>query len=477
MSFAACGVATAWLLSNSLFGYALIGGANGPRWKQPVVNFELQFPAPPSVLLDGSVDYYKSFENALMLWNEQLRDLRFTWNENGNPRDGDGITQASIQNTIYGSSFGSSTLAVTLIGHRDPADSTRYVEADIVFNGNRTFNSYRGLYGGGTDFHRVALHELGHVLGLDHPDENGQKDVEAIMNSTTTKFDHLMPDDIAGAQSLYGRPANAPDAVGNGHVANISTRVQVGTGAHVMIGGFIIQNATKPVLIRAIGPSLAASGVNGTLPDPALELHNGAGDLIGYNDNWKDNSAQAQLISSTGAAPSNDKESAIYANLAPGNYTAIVSGTNSSTGVGLVEVYDLAQTTGKIVNISTRGQIGTDENVLIGGFILTGPQAVRVVVRAIGPSLAGAIPDALRDPTLELHDSNGATLQSNDNWADADLASQGYPISGVGLNPSDSRESALQAYLAPGNFTAIVRGKNNSTGVGLVEVYDIGPPD
>jgi hypothetical protein len=252
--------------------------------------------------------------------------------------------------------------------------------------------------------------------------------------------------------------------------------VQVGTDAHVMIGGFIVQNASKPVLVRALGPSLTANGVAGALADPVLELHDGSGNTIATNNNWKDDAAQAQQISATGIAPTNDKESAIYRTLAAGNYTAVVSGNNGVTGIGLVEVYDLAQTSGKVANISTRAVVGTAEDVLIGGFIVTGPQSVRTMVRAIGPSLRSSIPDALSDPMLELHDANGGLLASNDDWQNTD-GSSAIAVEGSGIAPRDSKESAVIAEVQPGNFTAVVRGKNNATGVGLVEVYDIGRPD
>jgi hypothetical protein len=468
---------------------SVVGSANawapiGAKWFEPTLQMHLNFPAPQFPLRDGSLTYYRSFENALQLWNEQLRDFQFTWSEDGVPQNGNGMTEASMQTSVYSYGFGAGVLAVTFLNY----SNGRMQEADVVFNVNQyTFDSYFGFKGNGQDFHRIAIHELGHVLGLDHPDQNHPEvgyvaprpPPDAVMNSIETKFDVLQDDDIAGGQALYGARANAPASAGNGHVANISTRVQVGTDTHVMIGGFIVVNASKPVLVRALGPSLAGSGVSGALADPVLELHDKNGSVIATNNNWKENPAQAQLISSTGAAPSNDLESAIYANLTPGNYTAVVSGNNRATGVGLVEVYDLAQTSGKIANISTRADVGTDENVLIGGFILTGPQAVRVMIRGIGPSLASqGVDGALADPTLEVHDANGGLLASNDDWVSwqTNDPTMYYAIQDSGVSPTNSKESALIAYLAPGNFTAIVRGKNNGTGVGLVEVYDIGPP-
>lgn len=467
---AALGAACLLSATDSVRAYARLNG--NPQWNQPTLPVVLQFPAPPFVLTDGSVNYYNSFENALSLWNEQMRDFQFTWTEEAPGAtqfsDGNRRTEVSMQAKIYNRDFDSGTLAVTLLNYQNG----RMVEADVIFNvSSRKFDSYRGFKGLGEDFHRVALHELGHVLGLDHPDEATPKQsVASIMNANVSGIDHLLTDDIQGAQAIYGAAPNAPAAsAGNGRVANISTRVRVGTGGSVMIGGFIIQEATKPVLIRALGPSLAGF-VNGPLPDPTLELHNGNGDTITANNNWKDNPAQAQAIAATGIAPKNDLESAIYANLPAGAYTAVVSGTNGTSGVGLVEVYDLAQPTGKIGNIATRAQVGAGDDVLIGGFIVGGPQAVRVIVRAIGPSLSAFLPDYLRDPTLELRNGNGELLQANDDWDQTN-----YALADSGLAPKNGLESAVLAYLAPGNFTAIVRGKNNSTGIGLVEIYDVPP--
>ena len=256
-------------------------------------------------------------------------------------------------------------------------------------------------------------------------------------------------------------------------VVNIATRLQVRTGENVLIGGIIITgNAPKVVIVRAIGPSLSAFGISGALQDPILELHNGSNVLI--NDDWRTgNPNQEQIIRDTGIPPTDDRESAIVVGPDPGSYTAIVRGKNDATGIALVEVYDLgtasldASGTARLADISTRGFVDTGDNVMIGGFQIR-RQTTRVVVRAIGPSLSAfGISGALQDPTLALKDANGATLISNDDWQ------QGQPaeIQQAGLAPTDTRESALIATLAPGDYTAIVSGKNNTTGVALVEVY------
>jgi hypothetical protein len=242
----------------------------------------------------------------------------------------------------------------------------------------------------------------------------------------------------------------------------------VQTGDNVGIGGFIITGtAPKQVLVRGIGPSLTAFGVPDALADPVLEL---AGIT---NDNWMD--TQGPAILATGLAPTNDLESAILVTLNPGQYTAILKGKNNGTGVGLVEVYDLAQAVAsKLANLSTRAFVSTGSNVVIAGFILGGNSGnASIVLRGIGPSLTGfGVPNALANPTLELRNSNGALLSSNDDWQDD--PAQAAIISAAGLAPTNTLESGIAATLSPGLYTALLAGLNNGTGIGLVEVYDLG---
>ena len=256
-----------------------------------------------------------------------------------------------------------------------------------------------------------------------------------------------------------------------GQPLNISTRLDVLTGDNVAIAGFIISGTTpKEVLIRGIGPSLGSVNIANPLADPTLELHSGSVTLA-FNDNWKD-TQQAEIMATT-LQPSADAESAILIILDPGAYTVIVAGKNKATGVGLAEIYDLnSDEQSKLANISTRGFVGTGDNVMIGGFIIGGVTggSSRIVVRGIGPSLSGlGVAGALENPTLEIFDGNGASVASNDDWQD----SQGSQIQAVGLAPSDSRESAILAVLPSGAYTSILRGANNTTGVGLVEAYNV----
>jgi plastocyanin len=264
-------------------------------------------------------------------------------------------------------------------------------------------------------------------------------------------------------------PTPTPDPTVPAQALNISTRVEALTGDQVPIGGFIVTGPDpKRVILRAIGPSLADAGVSNPLADPVMELHASDSSLITTNDNWKD--SDEANIEATGLAPVNDLESAIVTTLDPGSYTAVVTGKNGGTGVSLVEAYDLDQPAdSQLGNISTRGFVGTNEDVMIGGFILGGGGAdTTVVARGIGPSLTDfGVTDALPDPTLELHDAFGVLIQSNDNWKD----DQQTDIEATGLQPSNDLESAVLATLAPGAYTAIVTGSGGVTGVALVEVY------
>jgi hypothetical protein len=262
-------------------------------------------------------------------------------------------------------------------------------------------------------------------------------------------------------------PSPTPAAVRE--VQNISTRVVVGTGENVAIGGFIVTGSgAKRVIVRAIGPSLANFGVAGALQDPTLELFDGAGSMIAFNDDWSA-SGQNQEIAAL-LPPANGVEAAIIAALTPGNYTALLRGYENGTGIALVEVYDLDQgAPSRLANISTRGQVSTGGSVLIGGFIV-GKQS-QFVVRAIGPSLGAAgIGNVLANPVLELYNGQGTKFDTNDNWQEDSASGQ---VSGLGLAPNNALESALIRTLSPGNYTAIVRGVNDGVGVGLVEVYSL----
>ena len=264
--------------------------------------------------------------------------------------------------------------------------------------------------------------------------------------------------------SLPAKPGARPQPL------NISTRLRVGGEQAVGIGGFIVTGTeAKKVIVRAIGPSLSAAGLAGALSDPVLELHGAQGSLICTNDNWTSDPAAGEL-ELMGMMPVDHRESATVAMLTPGHYTAVIGGTASSAGTALVEVYDVDPLAdSQLGNVSTLGFVGSGDDALIGGFVIGGPGSARVVVRAIGPSLTSAgVQNAIEDPTLEVHEGNG-NIVSNDDWQ---TGASGEPIP-LALEPRDPRESALQLNLAPGSYTAIVRGKGNATGVALVEAYNL----
>jgi uncharacterized protein (DUF1800 family) len=254
---------------------------------------------------------------------------------------------------------------------------------------------------------------------------------------------------------------------------NLSTRMVVQTGDNVLIGGFIVYGTgQKQIALRALGPSLPLAGA---LSDPVLELHDASGKLISSNDNWR--TTQQDAIIAAGLAPSNDLESALIATINPGAYTAIVKGANNVTGVGLIELYDLDPDGApcRLANLSTRGNVLTGDNVMIGGFIVRGDVIKTMLMRVRGPTLilnGIPIPGSLSDPMLELHDANGGLLAQNDNWR----SDQEEQINASTLAPTDNREPALIASLAPGNYTTVVRGAQNSSGVGLLEMYDLDQP-
>jgi hypothetical protein len=371
-----------------------------------------------------------------------------TLNDPGDSDDGfNKLQNFPVISTVQGG------LTVTLTGSLNSMPNT-------VFRLEFFGNSGAGFFGQGEFF-------LGSTDVT--TDANGDASYDVMLNAP-------------GSPAAGAFTATATDPAGNTSefsatfrtkLLNISTRMQVLTGDNVPIGGFIVTGVSpKKVIVRAIGPSLGAFGVAGALADPALELHAPDGSVV-TNDNWKE--TQELEIEATGLMPTNDLESAIVQSLDPGAYTAVVHGKNGTTGIGLVEAYDLDQPVdSELANISTRGFVDSGDNVMIGGFIVgpkplgDGLQASLVVVRAIGPSLGDSgVATPLQDPTLELHDENGTMIAFNDDWKD----SQEAGIEAAQLAPSDDRESAILISLLSGPYTAIVRGVGDTTGVALVEVY------
>ncbi len=448
------------------YGYSL----ENKSWPNgTVITVQMELGAPSQILQDGSRTWNEAALPAIDAWNAEMHDIRLAvvMDSTMAVSSGDDVNSASFSSTVFGDSFGSGVLAVTY--YRTQGNT--FKEADILFNKAQLFDSYRGNLQFNSqgkcncDIQRVFLHELGHALGLNHPDSAGQN-VDAIMNSVVGNFSQLTADDEAGIQVLYG----APTPTTSGRLVNISTRMRVGAGNEVLIGGFIIQgDVVKTVILRAIGPSLSNSGLTGALQDPQMELYDSAGTLLENNDNWQQSLDMSEIIDS-GLAPSDPREAAIFARLAPGNYTAIISGVNGTTGIGLVENYTLDTNASHAANISTRGRVGVGNEVLIGGFIVGGDTTKRILVRAIGPSLGGNGFSVLTDPVVELHGSDGPLIALNDDWA---TGAQRGEIAATGLQPGNSLESALIVTIPSGNYTAIVRGADGGAGIGLVEIYDL----
>jgi phospholipase/lecithinase/hemolysin len=293
-------------------------------------------------------------------------------------------------------------------------------------------------------------------------------------NSSVNPDQYLFWDDIHPTTAGHHQLASEANRLLSGEIgplgeaANISTRGMAGTGENVLIGGFIVTGSdSKKVLVRAIGPSLTSFGISGVLADPTVTIYDTNHAIVATNDNWKSN--QQAEIQATGLAPQNDLESAVIVTLPPGSYTAIVSGNNGGTGIALAEVYDLDPAANStLYNVSTRGFVGTGDNVLIGGLVINSGEPPVIVLRAIGPSLGSlGIVNPLQDPIIQLFDGNGALIAQNDNWHDATPTA----VKATLLPPTDDREAVLVASLDPGKYTAIVSGKNGTTGVALVEAY------
>jgi len=313
---------TSWLVGAAIFAFlnAAPGKARayvfeGASWPAgPTIVLQLGLGDAGRTLIDGNTSWNTAAAPALNMWDQDIQRAQLTSvPSTASVSSGDGVNSVVFSDSIFGQSFGSGTLAVTYYR----TQGSRMVEADILFNRGQNFDSYRGALRFGSngyviaDIRRVMVHELGHVLGLAHPDDHGQH-VDAIMNSITSDRETLSSDDIAGGQSLYGAPAPTPTPTpSSSHLANISTRLNVGVNDDVLIGGFIVRGPEpKRLILRAIGPSLTGAGVSGAMADPTLELHDSTGATVATNDNWQ-TSAQASEISASGLAPKDPRESAI----------------------------------------------------------------------------------------------------------------------------------------------------------------------
>ncbi len=356
-------------------------------------------------------------------------------------------------------------------------DSVSFNSGSVQVSGrlnSRANTHYRVEFFGNESADASGYGEGQHFLGFVNVTTDANGSASFAVTLPATSADKVISATATGptGTSEFSRSIPAATVSTAARLLNISTRTNVQLGD--TIAGFIITgDDAKTVLIRGLGPSLAKAGIpaGALLQDPTLTLHNSVTYPLAVSWDWD------PLIKATGLAPDDPKESALLVTLPPGNYTAVLgsqpkapdSQEKAPAGIGLIEVYDVSQSTVRLGNISTRGFVGTGDNVLIGGFII-GPDAggnARVVVRGIGPSLA-SVANRLQDPVVELHGGNGALLASNDDWKTNEAE-----VRATGLPPTDDHESALVADLLPGNYTLVLRGKNNTAGVGLVEIYNL----
>jgi len=368
-------------------------------------------------------------------------------------------------------------------------DPNRVAELDLASANYRAkLNSVIASVVSGYAGNGITIHVYGLDVWLDLIRVLGQPLRNGFVNTTVPAQDqsgvnpdtYLFWDDIHPTTGGHHQLASEANRLLRGQVTpiakatNISTRGMVGTGEDVLIGGFIISGSqSKKVIVRAIGPTLSTLGVSGALADPTLMIVNNnavcpaAGcNVVASNDDWRN--TQAAQIAASGFAPPNDLESAIIVTLPPGSYSAVVSGKNGGTGIGLVDVYELDASTSVFQDLSTRGFVGTGDNALIGGLIIGNGEQPVIVVRAIGPTLGSfGITQPLQDPTLEVRDSNGGLISFDNDWQDNTPTA----VKAALLPPQDSREAAVVLSLPAGNYTAIVRGKGGTTGVALVEAY------
>jgi hypothetical protein len=433
---------------------------------------------PPAMFANGSVGQGGPYDGIVTL--NSSKPFQFSRPVNGNSFDAQRITEHEIDEVIgLGSRIGDNSSDLR------PQDLFSWSSAgqrNITSSGTRYFS----INGGVTNivgFNQDPDGDFGDWLSAPCPQANPYVQNAFSCTGQSSDIAATSPEGINLDVIGYDLTQTSQASLGN-----ISTRAFVQTGENVMIGGFIVQGTgPKMVIIRAIGPELTQFGIADALANPRLELHNGSGALIATNDDWQTTilggiitSNQVSDIQNSGHAPTVASESAIIANLQPGNYTAIVRGVNNTTGVALVEVYDLSPgASSSLGNISTRSFVQTGEHVMIGGFIVQGTGSKRVIIRAIGPELTQhGITNAMGNPRLELHNGSGALIATNDDWQTTILggiitSNQVSDIQNSGHAPTVASESAIIANLQPGNYTAIVSGVNNTTGVALVEVYDL----
>jgi len=546
-------------------------------------------PAIPSGgLIDGGTSWNVAVAPALTAWNEQMSRTQFTTvagSEGAGARN-NGVNEVFFSSTAYGEAFGTNVLAVA-ISRRAGTFGLRITECDVLFNAGVTWNSYRGNQRSSVDVQRVALHEFGHVIGLDHPDQaTPRQNIPAIMNSTVSSLHLLQADDINGANRIYNnavrqpvitknpvrisvaegadggelsveldglpppdasdilkyawivQPASgappeqlftinearitlgaaqlvdagtytvsvetplgetrsasavvtvSPTSKSTGtRLANLSTRGVVGNGNRALIVGFVIAgNESRRVLVRAVAPTLAAPPFNlsGTISDPVLDVTNSSAVTVASNDDWHAGGAEAELqaaFSVIGAFPLLDgsADAAVITTLPPGSFTAAISSKSGTEGLAIVEAYDLdgtADESNRLINLSTRGFVGTGDQIMIAGFVVSGTGPRKYILRGVGDTLKDfGVPEGyLDDTTLELYDSTGALLRKTDDWDSPAFfqpeLTAAFTAAGA-FQLTDRQESAMLLTLHPGTYTIHLAGFENSTGLALAEIYEV----